>query len=194
MGRRILPLIVALFILISAGCIGQDASEEAETPPVNEEISGPEETEQIPDGRIITLGLEGQEQEVAFKPFHNQWLSIWYDADLEMEEDGEQVSFYNIEEDVSFIVSLDEEGDIEAETLQPLLDEGYEIYNEYSDSTADQVYILHDYDVFMQNRHNVDLYILDDQGQTIIIECHMPDMVLEKYEPRFQYMLESISL
>ncbi len=191
-------LILSCILLLTVSC--ESSSEEAgqkheHADHVEGENTAPGSDKKNPQ-RKVRLGIAGVEEDYTFERYENTWLSIWYDPVLEIEEDRDQVSFTDNRQDLSFKVrSLEEPIDIEEDIKPQMLEAGYDLHNEFSlDFREGEAYIFHQYDYFVDNRHAVDLYLLDEDGRQILVECHIPDILEEKYVPRFQYMLESLEL
>jgi hypothetical protein len=145
--------------------------------------------------KIVTVGGLGLEEDVTLIEFRNEWISLWYDPILEIEEKEDDIRFLTPSTEATFKVEkIEKEWErlTYTETIvNDYNDKGYNLINQFElESKEGWGYIFYSY----EKRHSVDVYFIDGKNKFLKIEFIVPDKEMEKYIMRFEYMLETIEV
>jgi hypothetical protein len=146
--------------------------------------------------KIVTLGIEGYEQDIEFTNYQNDWVDLWYDTSLDIREEEHKVLFYKEEHDMTFSVTYMDSNISQQEKYEEIEGQmtasGYDLINDFSlvEKTGEG-YIFYS----AENRDSIDVYFLrDEKDYSILVQFAIPENMMEDYISRFEYMVQTIEL
>jgi hypothetical protein len=159
--------------------------------------SGPKQSEtEGKVGKIVTLGIEGYEQDIEFDNYHNGWVDLWYDSSLDVTEEDHKVLFHQEKHDLTFSVThMDTNITQEekyAEIEEQMAESGFDLINDFPlEKKTGEGYIFYS----SEKQKSIDVYFLrDEQDFSILVEFAIPENMMDDYISRFEYMLQTIDL
>jgi hypothetical protein len=203
-------LVIISFLIITACQISDDSSninngstnmengEHIIDPVDSSDVdSSPKHSEEIKMiDKTVTLGIEGYEQEIKFTHYQNEWVDLWYDKSLDVNEEDHKVLFYKEEHDMTFSVTnmdinISQEQKY-AEIEEQMTEAGFDLINDFPlVNKKGEGYIFYS----AEKRKSVDVYFLrDEQNNAILVQFGIPENMMEDYIARFEYMLQTIDL
>lgn len=144
--------------------------------------------------KLVTLGIEGYEQDIEFAKLQNDWVDLWYDSSLNIKEEDHSVLFSKEAHDMSFSVTYMDLNVSQQEKYEEIEEQmiasGYDLINDFSlDKRTGEGYIFYS----AVNGKSVDVYFLrDDKDYSILVQFSIPEEMMEDYVPRFEYMVQTI--
>lgn len=138
------------------------------------------------ESQIVSIGVSDRKEEVEFAHFHNDWISLYYDKELVINDSARQLIFTYEEFDISMIIErIEDDRNVRETYIQPLLEKGYELSYE-----GEGEFILFHY----EDRLTFDLYEIRLGEYRCVVYYELPneERIQDRYLHRFLYMLETI--